>query len=62
MVATRKDMVAEQVSLHAGKNGEVVCAKVTLSKASPLYVCAYYRLPFDTGCVLNSLEEAIEEF
>ena len=61
MVATRKDMVAEQVPLQAGKNGEVVCAKITLANASPLYVCAYYRPPGDTEGALNNLEEAIEE-
>ena len=61
MVATHKDMVTEPVPLRAGKNGEVVCAKITLSKAPPLYVCAYYRPPGDTEGALDSLEEAIEE-
>ena len=61
MVATRNDMVTEQVPLQAGRNGEVVCAKVTLSNAPPLYICSYYRPPGDTESVVDSLEEAIEE-
>ena len=38
-----------------------MCAKISLVKAPPLYVCAYYRPPGDTEEQLDSLEQAIEE-
>ena len=35
MVAVRKNLVAEEVPLKAGKNGEVVCAKIHLQNNAP---------------------------
>ena len=61
MVAIRKDIVATEVNLKAGTNGEVVCAKVTLEKSQPLFICAYYRPPGDNVDALDSLELALEE-
>ena len=61
MVAFRKDIVAEEVSLSAGRDGELVCAKITMAKAQPLYICAYYRPPKDTATALDSLELALQE-
>ena len=61
MVAIRNDVIAEEVPLQAGRDGEIVCAKINLCKAQPLYVCAYYRPPKDTAAALDNLELALEE-
>ena len=45
MVATRKGLIAEEVPLAAGKDGEIVCAKITLANSKPLFICACYRPP-----------------
>ena len=61
MVAIRKDIVATEVPLKAGINGEIVCAKVTLEKSPPLYICAFYRPPGDKVEALDNLELALDE-
>ena len=61
MVATRKGLIAEEVPLAAGKDGEIVCAKITLANSQPLFICAYYRPPHDTVSALDSLELALDE-
>ena len=61
MVIVRKGIVCEEISLKAGKHGEVVCAKISIAKSPPLYVCAYYRPPSDTENSLDSLNLALEE-
>ena len=61
MIIVRKGIVCEEVSLKAGKDGEIVCAKISIAKSSPLYVCAYYRPPSDTENSLDSLNLALEE-
>ena len=63
MVAIRKNLVAVEYPLSAGKEGEIVCAKVSLEYSLPLYyyVCAYYRPNKDTVAVLDNLELAREE-
>ena len=45
MIATKEGLTAEEVPLTAGRDGEIVCAKITLtkSKSQPLYICAYFR-------------------
>ena len=61
MVIVRKGIVCEEVSLKAGKEGEIVCAKISIAKSPPVYVCAYYRPPGDTENALDSLNLAMEE-
>ena len=61
MVAIRKDLVAVEYPVSAGKEGEKVCAKVSLENSLPLYVCAYYRPNKDTVAALDNLELALEE-
>ena len=39
----------------------MVCAKITLNRSQPVYICAYYRPPRDTASALDSLELALEE-
>ena len=61
MIAVKNDLVAEEVSLNASKNGEIVCAKISIEKAPPLYIVAYYRPPNDTTTAMDALEQALEE-
>ena len=61
MVIVRKGIVCEEVTLKSGKEGEVVCAKISVAKSPPMYVCAYYRPPKDTVDALDSLDNALEE-
>ena len=61
LIATKKSIVADEVVLKAGNSGEIVCARVALTKASPMYVCAYYRPPSDTSDSLDTLQLALEE-
>ena len=61
MVAVRKGMIVVESHLEAGKEGEIVCAKISVEKSQPLYVCAYYRPNKDTVSALDSLELALTE-
>ena len=61
MVAIRKDIVPVEYPLSEGKEGEKVCAKVSLENPPPLYVCAYYRPDKDTVAALDNLELTLEE-
>ena len=61
MIAVRNDLIAEEVPLSSGQNGEVVCAKILMKDSHPLYVLAYYRPPKDTTSALDSLDQALEE-
>ena len=59
MVAIRKDLVAVEYPLSAGKEGEIV----SLENSPSLYyhVCAYYRPNKGTVAALDNLELALEE-
>ena len=61
MIAVKNHLVADEVPLNAGKNGEIVCAKISIEKSPPLYVCAYYRPPDDTTAAIDTLEQALDE-
>ena len=61
MVAVRKGIIVVDKPLQAGKDGEVVCAKISMENSQPLYVCAYYRPNKDTVSALDSLELALTE-
>ena len=60
-VAFRKDLVAVEFPLSAGKEGEIFCAKVPIVNSPPLYICAYYRPNKDTVAALDNLELALDE-
>ena len=61
MVAFRKDLVAVEFPLSAGKEVEIVCAKVSIVNSPQLYICAYYRPNKDTVAALDNLELALDE-
>ena len=61
MVAVRKGIIVVDKPLQAGKDGEVVCAKISMENSQPLYDCAYYRPNKDTVSALDSLELALTE-
>ena len=61
LIATKRGIVADEVPLKASENGKIVCTKIAIAKASPLYICAFYRPPSDPTDSLSNLESALEE-
>ena len=59
LIAAKNGLVVDEVQLKA--SGEIVCARIAVAKASPLYVCAYYRPPNDNDASLDSLQDALVE-
>ena len=61
LIAIKKGIVADEVTLKASSTGEIVCARIKLAKSDPLYVLAFYRPPDDTVDSLKCLESVLEE-
>ena len=61
LIATKRGIVADEVPLKASENGEIVCTKIAIAKAIPLYICAFYRPPSDPTDSLSNLQSALEE-
>ena len=49
LIATQRGIIANEVTLQVSSSGEIVCARISMAKTSPMYICAYYRPPNETS-------------
>ena len=59
MVAVRNSLVVDEVSLKY-LNSEIVCTRLSIVKANPLYIVVYFRPP-DNDESVNGLEAALAD-
>jgi hypothetical protein len=59
LIAVKNSLVVDEVALES-MNSEIVCARLTLHKSSPMYILAYYRPP-DNVASVDGLEHALED-
>ena len=61
LIATQRGIIADEVTLQVSSSGEIVCARISMAKTSPMYICAYYRPPNETSDSIDTLQRALDE-
>ena len=44
LIATKRGIIADEVTLQVSSSGEIVCARIAMAKTSPMYICAYCNI------------------